>query len=115
MQLDLVMKLRATSKKDIRSDLDAEVQAFLQQGGNISEVERGQSGLDHAKPWINPFKSSDSEKAQSRTPVPEVVAAIDQRKQAKSKKSTRTKRSEKRWIYDDFGEPLRWEWVTDPK
>lgn len=109
------MKLRATSKKDIRDDLDAEVQAFLQHGGNISEVERGKSGLDHAKPWINPFKSSDSEKAQSRTPVPEVLAAIDQRKQAKSKKSVRSKRPEKRWIYDDFGEPVRWEWVKDPK
>jgi hypothetical protein len=109
------MKLRAPSKKDLRNDLDAEVEAFLQDGGNISEVERGKSGLDHAKPWINPFKSSESEKAQSRTPVPEVVAAIDLRKQSKTSKSARPKRAEKRWIYDDFGEPLRWEWVDNSK
>jgi len=100
----------ARTKRDIQADLAKQVESFLTHGGNINQVERGKSGLAHDKPWINPFKTSDGEKAQSRTPLPDVVAAIDARKQSKKKPVPKRRRQEKKWIYDDFGEPVRWVW-----
>lgn len=100
------------TKKDIQAELEKEVEAYLNCGGNIQQVERGESGLDHNKPWINPFQSGESEKPATRTPVPDVVAAIDARKNAKKTKTTPKRRKpEKVWIYDDFGEPVRWVWA----
>jgi hypothetical protein len=105
----------ARTKKDIQADLERQVQAYLSHGGNIDQVERGQSGLNHEKPWINPFKSTESEKSPSRTPVPDVVAAIDARKNAKKKPPPKRRRPEKVWILDDFGEPVRWVWSDGSK
>lgn len=101
------------SKKDIQSELEQQVQAFVANGGNISQIERGQSGFSHEKPWINPFKSGESEKSQSRTPVPDVVAAIDARKGPKKVKPKRNAKPTKKWILDDFGEPVRWVWSDE--
>lgn len=94
----------------MQSDLQQQVASFLSEGGEIDVVERGTSGLPHDKPWINPFKSGDHEKSQSRTPVPDVVAAIDSRKHIRQKPETRRRQPEKVWIFDDFGEPVRWVW-----
>lgn len=99
------------SKRDIQSDLENQIAQYLQSGGDIKEVERGESGLDHAKPWINPFKSGDTPTGpEPRTPVPDVVAAIDARKQPQKDAQNHRKRPHKKWIYDDFGEPIRWVW-----
>lgn len=98
------------TKKDMQADLEQQVASYLSHGGAIDVVERGTSGLPHDKPWINPFKSGDSEKSQSRTPVPEVVAAIESRRHSRKKPEPQRRRSEKVWIYDDFGEPVRWVW-----
>jgi hypothetical protein len=108
------MKLLRT-KKDIQEELDAEVAAFLSHGGEIDVVERGKSGLPHDKPWINPFKSTENEQSQTRTPVPDVVAAIDARKQSRKKPVPKRKKPEKVWILDDFGEPVRWVWSDGSK
>ncbi len=102
------------SKKQLHEDLEQQVQDFLAHGGNISQVERGKSGLPHEKPWINPFQSSENEQAKSRTPIPEVLAAIDARKKSKKKPLERRKKPEKKWILDDFGEPVRWVWNDEP-
>lgn len=103
---------RPPSKKDIRHDLEDQVEAFLREGGEIEWVDRGRSGLEANKPWSNPFHASPSDEPKSsRTPVPEVVAAIDSRKQKKPPQTTRNqRRPRKQWIYDDFGEPVRWVW-----
>ncbi|WP_108125287.1 hypothetical protein [Saccharospirillum mangrovi] len=100
------------TKKDIRRDLESQVDAFLRDGGEIETVDRGRSGLDASTPWRNPFQSSSNgEPKTERTPVPEVVAAIDSRKQKKPPQTTRRhRRPRKEWIYDDFGEPVRWVW-----
>ncbi|TCS40181.1 hypothetical protein [Reinekea marinisedimentorum] len=101
------------SKKDMQSELEAQVQAFVASGGNINQVERGKSGLDHEKPWINPFKSGETEKSPPRTPVPDVIAAIDARKSPKKNKPKRRSKPTKKWILDDFGEPVRWVWSDE--
>jgi hypothetical protein len=101
------------SKKDIHSELEKQIQAFVASGGNINQIERGQSGFSHEKPWINPFKSGETAKAPSRTPVPDVVAAIEARKSSKKAKPKRNTKPKKKWILDDFGEPVRWVWSDD--
>lgn len=103
---------KTPTKKDIRHDLESQVEAYLREGGEIEWVDRGRSGLEHNKSWTNPFQSAPSgEPKASRTPVPDVVAAIDSRKQKKSPQTTRNhRRPRKEWIYDDFGEPVRWVW-----
>lgn len=98
------------SKKELQAELDKQVRDFVEHGGNIDQVERGQTGLDREKPWVNPFKSTEGEKSQSRTPVPEVVAAIDARKSAPKKPKPKHRKPSKKWILDDFGEPVRWVW-----
>lgn len=101
---------RPIDKKDIRRDLESQVDAFLREGGQIKPIERGETGLDRNKPWSNPFQSGQSqEPPRERTPVPEVVAAIESRKHKESRK-VKSKGPKKVWIYDDFGEPVRWVW-----
>ncbi len=101
---------RPIDKKDIRRDLESQVDAFLREGGQIKPIERGETGLDRNKPWSNPFQSGQSqEPPRERTPVPEVVAAIESRKHKEPRK-VKNKGPKKVWIYDDFGEPVRWVW-----
>lgn len=104
------MKTQPT-KKQLQEALSQQVSAYLQEGGEINRVERGKSGIHADQPWANPFQSSGRSEPESRTPVNEVIAAIEARKQAKRKphKPKRAK-PKKEWIYDDFGEPVRWVW-----
>ncbi|MEJ2044936.1 MAG: hypothetical protein P8X74_22670 [Reinekea sp.] len=90
--------------------MEKQVKAFLDRGGSINEVERGKSGLPYEKPWINPFQSQEHEQAQTRTPVPEVVAAIEARKKSRKHPAVKRNKPEKKLIFDDFGEPVRWVW-----
>lgn len=102
---------RPISKAQIRADMDKQVAEFLNQGGKVDEVERGISGRNANEP-LKPTNNSFGQPKVSRTYVPEVIAAIDARRnkpvQKPQKKSTKP---HKKIIYDDFGEPLRWEWV----
>lgn len=106
---------RAQTKKEIQMALEAQIKAYLSCGGDIKQVNRGESGLSHDKPWINPFKSKSTEPIQTRTPLQDVVASIDARKSANKKTSTHRQRKVKKWIMDDFGEPLRWVWSDSVK
>ncbi len=101
---------RPPTKKDIRQDLERQVQDYLREGGEITSVAQGTTGLDNRRPWSHPFQAgSGSEPRQERTPVPEVVAAIEARKH-KHRPEPKRRRPRKQWIYDDFGEPVRWVW-----
>ena len=103
---------RPPTKKEIRQDLERQVEDFLREGGRIKPVEQGTSGLEGNRPWSHPFQAGpDGEPKQERTPVPEVVAAIEARKHQKHPPVRAKRRGpRKQWIYDDFGEPVRWVW-----
>ncbi|WP_430459672.1 hypothetical protein ACQUQU_10690 [Thalassolituus sp. LLYu03] len=104
------MQKRPT-KRDIRNQLDQEVQDFLQSGGRVSEVARGVSGLMHGR-YVDSTLTFDKPK-EERTPLTDVLKTIDQRREAKkqpAKPVQRTRRPQKKVIYDDFGEPLRIVW-----
>ena len=105
------MKKRA-SKQEIRDSLKQDIERYLSDGGEVHEFERGESGLVDGR--YNE-QAMSFEKRQERTPVPDVLRAIDERRDARRKpqKKTTEKRSSgpnKKVIYDDFGEPLRVVW-----
>ena len=77
-------------------------------------VARGASGRDAAEPQPSGFRSFTPRPREERTYVPEVVAAIEsRRRKPKAPKPGRRSKPdlERRAVYDDFGEPVRWEWV----
>ncbi len=99
------------NKAQLRAELEEQMQQYLQQGGAVSEVPRGISGHigNH-----NPFSQrGDSPPAQSRTPVDEVVQALEARKNAKAAAAKKHRRPRKKLLKDDFGEPLRWVWTDE--
>ncbi|MFK8043493.1 hypothetical protein [Congregibacter sp.] len=110
-------KLGVKSKATIRRELEQATQKFLQVGGEVDNVPRGATAWE---PGTRPPPSRPlfTEPPSERTPVPEVVATIEARRESlktarKPAGKSGRKRSRKQLIYDDFGEPLRHVWVDD--
>lgn len=102
------------TKANIRTEIDQQILDFLEQGGKVNEIERGISGRENANGPQRPDNNAFQQPKAERTYVPEVIAAIDARRNQKpEKKKTGQSRPKKKIIYDDFGEPLRWEWVEE--
>jgi hypothetical protein len=101
---------RLPTKAQVRSELEQQVQQYLQVGGEVKEIPRGISGhLDNR----NVFgKLGENPPRQDRTPLDELVKDLDLRKHPKSH-ANKLRRPRKKLITDDFGEPLRWVWVDD--
>jgi len=109
---------KPVSKADIRQDLQREVDRFLQGGGEVENIPQGISGKDPGEPPAYLNRRLFIEPRTKRTHVPEVVAAIEARRQQKPQRSPARKRSRlprprRKTIYDDFGEPLRKVWVDE--
>lgn len=104
------------SKQAIRESLDKDVDAFLQRGGDIHQVQQGETGLEaRSAPLRAPLFN---EPKTERTPVDDVIAALDERRDQKRKSSAGTRRGRKprrrkQVIYDDFGEALRTVWIEE--
>ncbi|MFT7286032.1 MAG: hypothetical protein ACI87W_000135 [Halieaceae bacterium] len=110
-------KTAPPTKADIRRELERETTQFLQLGGEVNKVPTGTSAWE---PGTQPPPSRPLfvEPKSERTPVPEVVAAIEQRREAmkthrKPVTKGRTSRRRRRLVYDDFGEPLRHIWTDE--
>ena len=103
----MIQKLK--TKQDVRIEMEQEIDRYLSQGGEITQVQRGLSGrqdntnLNQSIPFIQGEK-------QNRTLLNDTVKAIDERKQKKKAVKTDKHRTKKRIIYDDFGEPIREIW-----
>ncbi len=109
---------KPVSKADIRQQLELETEHFLKRGGEVERVANGISGKDPQESPLFLNRRLFVEPRTQRTLVPEVVAAIEARRQQKPKRSPDRKRSRtpqprKKIIYDDFGEPLRKVWVDE--
>lgn len=99
------------TRRQLHQELEAQVQQYLQQGGQVNEVPRGLSGrLDANGPLRSMFDGASHE---DRTPLPEVVAAIEARKKPHAALKPKKPKPRKKVILDDFGQPLRWEWVEE--
>lgn len=109
------------SKAEIRRQLNQQTQAFLQQGGQVRQVPRGASGRDSVDGPLrqNSFVANDGPKTdpENQQPLTDVIKTIEARRKAKPSKAKPAKphppRPKRKLIYDDFGEPLRWEWVEE--
>lgn len=102
------------TKKQVRQELESQLQDFLESGGAINDIPRGVSGREPGSAPIKPSSEFFQQQSDKRTYVPEVVNALEERKKkpAPEKKPTPKKRR-KVMIYDDFGDPLRWVWKED--
>tara|TARA_R110001599_G_scaffold39444_9_gene120533 strand:- start:4135 stop:4530 length:396 start_codon:yes stop_codon:yes gene_type:complete len=112
------MVKKLPDKADLRADLDRETRRFLQEGGEVKSVPSGVSGKDPLAPPLYLTRRLFSEPRAERTLIPEVIAAIEERRKALQKKRPATKtvnrsRPRRKTLYDDFGEPLRQIWVDE--
>ena len=105
------------SKADIRGKLLQQTGLFLRGGGSVDEIPRGISGRDPQDPPLFLNRRLFIEPKLSRTPIPEVVAAIEARRREKYRRKPplrrKVPRPRRKIIYDDFGEPLRRVWLEE--
>lgn len=106
---------KPTSKADLRREIDAQVEEFLQQGSEVDEIPRGLSGRDFADGALKVENWQTGGNRSEWTYLPEVVDTLEKRRQRKLDKKTplKPRKPRKRLLYDDFGEPLRWVWVDE--
>lgn len=98
------------NKSDIRAEIEASIEDFIAHGGEVKEVPRGQSAWQPGQ-GRHPSQYSDKPR-QTQTFVPDIIAAIEARRKPQAPaKDEKPRKPEKRLVLDDFGEPLRWEWV----
>lgn len=113
------MKLPVT-KAELRRELDRQVDAYLREGGAVQNIPRGMSGRPPgagplpATPFFHgeAFANGEAgENREKRTYLVDVIAAIEaRRKPQATRKTLPRRRPRKKFIYDDFGEPIRWVW-----
>lgn len=105
-----------SDKARVREALEREINRYIEAGGAVNEIARGISGQDHmdgTRP-SHRFKTFEPRPREERTYVPEVVAAIEARRKRGrdlKKPKVRPPKLVRKAIYDDFGEPIRYEWV----
>ena len=99
------------SKADLRDELQRQIDAFTCQGGTNPQIYKGVTGRERPQAILN--TPLFNEPKVDRTPMTEVIAAIDSRRQTKanSKKIAKNTAKEK-IIYDDFGQPVRKVWTN---
>jgi hypothetical protein len=98
------------TKREIRQQMNSEVDKYLDTGGEVREFQRGESGLINGR--IDDRSSGFEQGKQQRTPLLEELKAVDERKKpASSASPIKSSRPRKKIIYDDFGEPVREVWI----
>lgn len=97
------------TKADLRAEIAASVEDYLAQGGAVKDVPRGQSAWQPGE-GRHPGQYVDRPR-QTQTFVPDIIAAIEARRKPPAPSKDKPKKPEKRLVLDDFGEPLRWEWI----
>lgn len=98
------------TRRELHQELEALVSAYLEQGGQVDNIPQGVSGRPLGSgPLFSVFEGDSHE---NRTLVNDVVAAIEARKKPHHVKPP-LKGPRKRAVLDDFGQPIRWEWVEE--
>jgi hypothetical protein len=105
----------------LRRELDRQVNAYLREGGQVQQIARGISGRSAEDgPLPNaPFTggytqengaTNEAQQKGERTYLTDVITAIEARRKPKIATKRVKHRARKKFIYDDFGEPIRWVW-----
>jgi len=98
------------TKAEKRAQLKHQIEQFLSKGGQVDTVPQGVSGRENPAQALIP--ALFTEKAATRTDARNALHTLDSRKQKKANAQPK-KRPQKKPIYDDFGELLRWVWVDE--
>ncbi|MCO4785536.1 hypothetical protein [Marinomonas atlantica] len=99
------------TKAQTRQEIESQIENFIREQGEIEQVEMGASGLQDGK--YNTSNMGFIEPKKERTPLNHIVAALQQRKSDKKPApipSLKPRKPQKKIIYDDFGEPIRYVW-----
>ena len=97
------------SKEQQRYRLERDMERFLSEGGSISEVPNGVSGADAVSGKGHQTVLFNGPRQAQRTDLSQVAATIASRKH-KPRRQRLNARPQRKLVYDDFGEPLRWVW-----
>jgi hypothetical protein len=97
------------TKREIRQQMNNEVDQYLTKGGEVREFQRGESGLVNGK--IDDRSSGFEQGKQQRTPLVDELKAVDDRKKTANATPPKNNRPRKKIIYDDFGEAVREIWI----
>lgn len=98
------------TKADLRRELDSQVESYLREGGRVQEIPRGLSGRNPSEGMLPEAPVISDKPREERTYLNDVVAGIEARRRAQQPEKKRPRRPRKKYIYDDFGEPIRWVW-----
>ena len=108
---------KVPSKDDLRKQLRSHVDEYLQTGGTVENVARGVSGREDPSRPDAPNAGLFGPRAEKREYVTDVIAALEQRRRDQARpaaaKRARRRQPQRKLVYDDFGEPLRWVWEND--
>lgn len=100
------------TKDQVRAEIEKQIDTYIDHGGAVTAVDRGISGREVTTAPPTPV-NFDGPKTD-RTPVNDVVAAIEsRRKPTPAPKASRRRSPKRKMVLDDFGQPLRWEWVEE--
>ncbi len=105
-----MLKPPPVSKAELRRELDRQLDAFLREGGQVHEIPRGISGRN---PVDGPLPNAPFVGPGERNPreyLTDVIAGIEARRKPVAPPKHTARRRRKKFIYDDFGEPIRWVW-----
>jgi len=98
------------TKKQLRQQLNQDIEDFLDHGGAVHEFQRGESALINGK--LDDRRTGFEQPRQERTPLEAEMQAVDARKKpVKPSSEKKSHRPRKKVIYDDFGEPVREVWL----
>ena len=102
---------RRPTKKQLRQQLNQDMEDYLSHGGEVVSAQRGESALVNGK--LDDRRTGFEQPKQERTRLDEQMQAVDARKKPQKPENNkgRIKRPHKKTIYDDFGEPIREVWV----
>jgi hypothetical protein len=103
------------TKAEMRRELDQQIDLYLREGGAVQNIPRGLSGRPPGAGPLPaaPFFSSENlngENKEKRTYLVDVITAIEARRKPAATRKALPRRPRKKFIYDDFGEPIRWVW-----
>jgi hypothetical protein len=101
---------KSPSKRDIRQQIEQHMLDYIEQGGEVVEVEKGASAYTPSSGA--PTTALFQDPKTSRTPLGGVVNELEARRHPGKTPQQKSKPQapQKTPIYDDFGEIIRWVW-----
>jgi len=113
------MVKKLPTKAELRAALEQETSRYLKSGGKVESVPQGATGTDSQNAQALYSGALFTKPRDERTFVPEVIRAIEERRQQLKgrgrgvRKRERLPKQRRKVIYDDFGEPIRKVWTED--